>query len=233
MSSNQCIRESAIDRRLTRPPLQNPSLHITASEDTMEIDEVPELPPSGGYEDVVTAVDNFSSYLFAHPTPNQGQKTTAKIVINKMTNHACLPTTTFSDKGSAFKSHVIKKVAAVLGITLKFATTKHVQIIKLLERSYASSKEALKIERGERRSLWHKHVCIALLIYNTSYHASIGCESSREFHGSIHYNVLDLKKGIRPPKKPIPISQSAQDVLEERELIFQDILKNAIQASFK
>ena len=47
MSSEQCIKESRIDRSLTRPPLQNPNEYITAPEDAMQIDLVPGLPPSG------------------------------------------------------------------------------------------------------------------------------------------------------------------------------------------
>ena len=78
MSCEQCLRESRIDRSLTRPPLQNPSEHITAPEDAMQIDLVPELPPSGGYENIVTAMDVFSGFLFAYPTSNQDAKTIDK-----------------------------------------------------------------------------------------------------------------------------------------------------------
>ena len=70
MSCEQCIRESRIDRSLTSPPLQNPNENITAPEDAMQIDLVPELPPSGGYENIVTAMDVFSRYFFAYPTSN-------------------------------------------------------------------------------------------------------------------------------------------------------------------
>ena len=42
MSCEQCIRESRIDPNLTRPPLQNPNEHITAPEDAIQIDLVPE-----------------------------------------------------------------------------------------------------------------------------------------------------------------------------------------------
>ena len=195
----------------------------------MQIDLVPELPPSG-YENIVTALDVFSRYLFAYPTSNQDAKTNARVSINIMTNHAYLPTTLISDKGTAFMSHVIKEVAGVLGITLKNATTKHAQTIGLLERSHASVKQALKIETGERRSLWDKYVNIAVLNYNTSYHTSIGCEPSRVFHGRIPYNVLGLKVGIRPQQEPIPTSQMAQEVLEQTEMIHQDVRKNAMQA---
>ena len=233
MSCEQCLTESRIDRRLTRPPLQNPNEHITAPEDAMQVDLVPELPPSGGYENIVTAMDVFSRCLFAYPTSNQDAKTTAKVLINIMTKHAYLPTTLISYKGTAFMSHVIKEVAGVLGITLKHATTKHTQTIGLLKQSHASIKQALKIETGERRSLWHKYINIAVLIYNTSYHTSIGREPSRVFHCRIPYNVLDLKLGIRPQQKPILTLQIAQEVLEQTEMIHQDIRKNIMQAYIK
>ena len=233
ISCEQCITESRIDPSLTRPPLQNPNEQITAPEDAIQIDLVPELPPSGGYENIVTAMDVFSRHLFAYPTTNQDAKTIAKVLINIITKHAYLPTTLISDKSTAFTSHVIKEVAGVLGVTLKHATTKHAQTIGLLERSHASIKKALKIESGERRSLWHKYVNIAVLNYNTSYHTSIGCEPSRVFHGRIPYNILDLKLGIRPQRQPIPTSQIAQDILEPTEMIHQDVRKNTMQAYIK
>ena len=58
----------------------------------MQIDLVPGLPPSGGYENIVTAMDVFSSFLIAYPTANQ-DKTIAEILINIMTQQAYLLTT--------------------------------------------------------------------------------------------------------------------------------------------
>ena len=88
MSCEQCIRESRTDRSLTRPRLQNPNQHITAPQDVMQIDLVPEIPPPAGYEKIVTALDVFSRYLFAYPTSNQVAKTIAKVLISIMTKHA-------------------------------------------------------------------------------------------------------------------------------------------------
>ena len=59
-SYEQSIKESRVEDRLTRPALQNLNEHITAPEDAMQIDLVPELPPSGGFENIVTAMDVFS-----------------------------------------------------------------------------------------------------------------------------------------------------------------------------
>ena len=54
----------------------------------MQIDLVPGLPPSGGYENIVTAMDVFFRYLFAYPTAKQDATTFAKVIINIMTKHA-------------------------------------------------------------------------------------------------------------------------------------------------
>ena len=146
MSCEQCVRESLTDRDLTRPPLQSPNEHITAPEDAMQIGLVPELPPSGFYENIVTAMHVFSHCLFAYSTSNQDAKTIAKVFNNIMTKHNYLPTTLISDKGTAFMSHVIKQVAGVLGINLNHATTKQAQTIGLLERSHASTKQETSVE---------------------------------------------------------------------------------------
>ena len=227
MSCDQCLRESQIDPRLTHPPLQKPNEYLAAPKDALQFDLAPGLPPSNGYENIVTPMDVFSRFLFAYPTSDQDAKTIPKVIFNVMTRHTYIPTTINSDKTTAFTSHVTKEVAGFLGNTLKQATKKHAQTFGLLERTYASTKQALKIEKGERRSLWHKYVSIAVLNYNTSYHTSIGCETSRVFYGRIPYKIPDLKKGVHPQKIPSPDSQIAQYVLEQTEMIFRDVRKNA------
>ena len=44
---------------------------------------------------------------------------------------------------------------------------------------------------------------------------------------------MGLKLGIRPQQQPIPISQIAQEVLEQTEMIHQDVRKNIMQAYIK
>ena len=234
MSCEQWTRESRIDCSLTRSPLQNPNEHITAPEDAMQIDFAPDLPPSGGYENIVTGKDVFSCNASAYPTSNQDAKTIAEVLISIMTKQAYLLTTLISDKGKAFMSHVIKEVAGVLDITLKHANTKqHAQTIGLLKRSHALLKQALKIETGERRSLWFKHVSIAVLNYNTSYHTSFGFEPSRVFPGHIPYNNLNIKLGHHPQQAPISISQNAQVVFNQTKMVYQNVHRNAMQTYIK
>ena len=98
----------------------------------MQIDLLPELPPSGGYENIITAIDLFSRYAFAYPVSNPTAVNTAKVIIDIITRHAYLRSLIITDKGSVFVSQVIHEVAEILGINLKHATTKHAQTIGVL-----------------------------------------------------------------------------------------------------
>ena len=61
------------------------------------------------------------------------------------------------------------EVPKFFGLTLHHATTKHAQLIGMLEETHASLNEALTIETSERKSLWHKYVNIANPSYVLQY----------------------------------------------------------------
>ena len=54
----------------------------------MQIDVLAKLLPSGGFENIVTVMDVFFSFLLAYPTSNQDAKTMAKGKINIMIKQA-------------------------------------------------------------------------------------------------------------------------------------------------
>ena len=76
-------------------------------EDAMQIDLLPNLPTSGGYQTVTTAIDVFSRYLLAYPLIEATALNVAKVIIDIMTKHSYLPTTLITDKGSAFTSTIL------------------------------------------------------------------------------------------------------------------------------
>ena len=193
-----------IDNSQVRPELINCPEFDMGPEDILQMDILPALPPSAGFNHVVTAIDVFSRYLFAYPTVHASASAVAKILIDIMCKHCYLPTKIITDKGSAFTSQVMAEVTSVLGIQLKHATTKHAQTIGILERSHATLKTTLKIATGEFRNQWHKYLPLAVLNHNTTYNASIGCEPTRVFHGRVPYNLLDYKLGYKNDPRPLP-----------------------------
>ena len=167
----------------------------------MQNDSVPDLPLSGGYQNIATTMDVFPRYLFAYPAKNQDAKTITRVIFKNLTEHEYLATTNVSDKGSAFVSQAMKEAAHILALKLEHAATKCAQKIGKIGRAHASSEEALKIETSELRSMWHKYVNFAVLSYNTSYHICNGCKPSGVFSERVPYNVVDYRMGIRIKKQ--------------------------------
>ena len=215
MRCEDCINYKRINNSQIRPKMINNTEHVLGPEDILEIDILPNLPNSAGYQNIVTMIDVFSRYLFAYPTQNVTAKTIGRCIVNVMTRHAYLPTLILSDKGSQFRSEVVAEITQILEIQISHASTKHAQTIGILERTHASIKTALKISTGERRSIWHKYVQRAVMNYNTTYHETLGCEPSTVFHGRIPYNVLDLKLGIKSKWTITPNSDVAEQLQKQ------------------
>ena len=173
----------------------DPTEFSLGPEDLLEIDILPNLPRSAGYQHIVTMIDVFSRYLFAYPVQNMTEHTVGRCIVDVKTRHAYLPTCIISDKGSQFRAQENTKV---LDIELRHATTKHAQTTGILQKTHASLKTSLKISTGERKSMWHNYLQIGVMKCNTTYHESLGCEPPTVFHGRIPYNVLDLKFGLKP-----------------------------------
>ena len=228
-----CARDKRVPNNTITPELLNLPEWDLGPEDAMQIDLLPNLPTSGGYQTVMTAIDVFSRYLFAYPLIEATATSVAKVIIDIMTKHSYLPTTLITDKGSAFTSTIIAEITQLLGITLKCATTKHTQTIGKLERTHASLKTNLKMASGEYRRQWHKYLPLAVLNYNTTYHSSIGCEPSKIFHGRIPFNVLDHKLGNNPNKNFLPTTEFAEEVQQRTQILIVQTKKNIMQSYLK
>ena len=74
---------------------------------------------------------------------------------------------------------------------------------------------------------WHKYLPLAVLNHNTSYHASIGCEPTRVFHGRIPYIILDHKPGNNPKEQINPTTEFAEEI-QNRTRILIDKTKQKI-----
>ena len=190
-----CIQNKRINNDLLKTELLNCPEWDLGPEDILQLDILPNLPPSGGYDNIITAPDVFSCYLVAYPVTRITASAVARVIMDSFCKHTYLPTTIINDMGTQFNSHVTKEVAAVLNIELKHATTKHAQTIGLLERTLASVEVHPKAATGEFRSNWHKFLPLAVSNHNTTYHATLGCEQTRVFHGRIPNNILDFKLG--------------------------------------
>ena len=202
-------------------------------EDCLEVDILPNLLSSNAYQHIITMMDVFSRYLFAYPTQDMTAKTVARCIIDVMPRHCYLPTAILTDKGSQIRSEVVNQIAQTLDIRIKHASTKHAQTIGILERTHASLKTSLKISTGERRSMWHKYVQITVMNYYTSYHESLGCETTTVFHGRIPYNISDIKLGLKPNWEKDSNEELTDQLQKQIAEIHQAAKENLMQSYLK
>ena len=99
-----CIQDKRIKNTRIFPELIHIPEWDLGPEDLMQINLLTELPPGGGYENIITAIDVFSRYAFAYPISDPTAVNTAKGIIDIMTRHAYLPTLIITDRGSVFGS---------------------------------------------------------------------------------------------------------------------------------
>ena len=77
----QCAKDKRVPNATIRPELLNLPEWDPGPDDAMQIDLLQNLPPSGRYKNVLTAIDIFSRYLFAYPlTAASGLRKTSLIL---------------------------------------------------------------------------------------------------------------------------------------------------------
>ena len=206
-------------------------------EDCLEVDILPNLPSSNGYQHIITMMDVFSRYIFSYPTQDMTAKTVARCIIDVMTRHCYLLTVLLTDKGSQFRSDVVSQIAQTLDIRISHASTKrtNTRFFENFKRKTKSNsfKINLKISTGERHSMWHKYVQIAVMNYITSYHESLGCEPTTVFHGRIPYNILDIKLGLKPNWKNDHNEELPDQLQKQKAEIHQAAKDNLMQSYLK
>ena len=87
-----CIANKRIDTRQTRPKMLSNTELTMGPKDCLEVDILPNLPSSNGFQHIITMMDVFSRYLFAYPTQDMTARTVARRIIDVMTRHCYLPT---------------------------------------------------------------------------------------------------------------------------------------------
>ena len=74
---------------------------------------------------------------------------------------------------------------------------------------------------------WHKYLPLAVINYNTTYHAILGCEPSKIVHGRFPYNMLDHKLGL------YSITDFADEFQRRTQLLIDSTKKNIMQTYLK
>ncbi len=188
-----CIQTKPLSKEESRTPLESVSLDIEQPGEIMMIDLVGPFPTSGGYSQILTAMDVFSRYFFTVPLVRVDAPSIVKALLHIFTTHAYIPNKIISDKGSVFVSHIFQELTQQLKIQTSHATVKHPQTIGSLERSHSTIKRLLGIHTNKRFTNWHRFLSLTTYEYNTTYHTTIGSTPTQIFHGREPIRPLDVR----------------------------------------
>ena len=104
-----CIQDKRINKTRFTPKIFHIPEWDLGPEDPMQIDLLPESPPGGDYENIITAIDILSRYAFAYPVSNLRAVNTVKVNLDIMTRRPYLLTVIITDKGSVLAPKLYMK----------------------------------------------------------------------------------------------------------------------------
>ena len=149
LSSKKCTKEYCKNNTpITLELIDIPEWDL-GPEDLKQTDLLSETPPSGGYENIIRAINVILRYAFAYPISKPTAVNTAKVILDIMTGYACLPTLIKTDKGIVFVAQVMHEKSETIGVSLGHATRRQAQTVGFPEWAHATSKTSFKSESGD------------------------------------------------------------------------------------
>ena len=133
-----------IDKRLIRPPPQNPRNYVKVFGDAMPIGLVQGFPPANGHEKCVSAMHVLNRKLLSDTTTILNVRNLCQ---NRKQNHdhaGFFPGQQSSPTKKIFVCHMIKEITDDIKINLKHSRAKVALTMRVLEQAHVSIKKPLK-----------------------------------------------------------------------------------------
>jgi cleavage and polyadenylation specificity factor subunit 1 len=179
--SKHCERcQQAKVWRHTKAPVGD--IPTTARFHTVHIDLVGPLPPSNGFQYLVTIADRFTRWVEAVPVRDMTAETVVQAFMHNWVSRFGVPRVVVSDRGKQFESFVWSMLMQQLGIRRKRTTSYHPACNGLVERFHRTLKNALRarctnhnwyaslplVMLGLRSSISEEGFCPAQLLYGAN-----------------------------------------------------------------
>ena len=120
--------------------------------------------------------------------------------------------TTLTDKGTVFTAEVLKRTMEQARNSINRGTIKPAKTTGMIKQPRQKLETIPEINIGADQ--WEQYVNTTVMAHNTTYHASLKCTPTGNFHGRIPHSSLDLKfaNPTRVITQPTNISKMLDDV---------------------
>ena len=169
---NACQTMKIQRKKLRRPP--GLMEHPTRPFELMSMDFVVFDKRSNGFRNILVLVDHFSRFAITIPTVDQRAETIARCLINEVYCRYGTPTRLSSDRGSDFRSELIRELHRTVQVKQLFTSGYHPKANGMVERFNATLKDMLLSLGAEFGEHWEESLQSATFAYNTSPHEATG-----------------------------------------------------------
>ena len=181
MWAKQCLQcqRSKVHRHVVSPigTFATPDARF----DHVHIDIVGPLPPSHGYDHILTCIDHFTRCPEAIPITSITAETVARHFVDRWVALYGCPSTITTDRGQQFESNLFSSLTRLLGTERIRTTAYHPASNGLVERFHRQLKSALK---AHENSNWSETLPLVLLGIRTCLKADMQCSAAEMVYGT-------------------------------------------------
>jgi len=141
--------------------------------ESVSMDLITDLPPSGGYDSVFVVVDRLTKCLVLIPcTKTVNAPQLAQLFIDNVFKRFGMPTSIVSDRDPRFTGYFWKSLMSLLGTQLNMSTAAHPQTDGQTERANRTIEDMLRGFVSPRQDDWCRYLSLMEFAYNNSQQAS-------------------------------------------------------------
>ena len=177
------------------------------------------MPPSNGYNHLLTMIDRFSRWPVAIPIPDINAETVVDQFAHGWISAYGVPEVVTTDRGSQFTSAIFTQLLNNWGIKHITTTAYHPESNGMVERLHRRLKESLIALGGDERNQWFWKLPMAMLSLRTTVKPDIGASPSELVYG----------EGVAVPGQLIGPPQLSDDELLRQQRATQNNLRVEVE----
>jgi hypothetical protein len=142
---------------------------------SISLDFITDLPPSKGYDAILTVVNRFTKMAYFLPCVKTfTSQETLDLVMRVVFRHHGLPNEIFSDRGPQFIAKFWTHLLEILKISRKLSSSYHPQTDGQTEHTNQTLEQYLRCFINYKQDDWIDFLYMAEFSYNNSIHSSTG-----------------------------------------------------------